>query len=500
MFSKKNPMLDRRISYPYFSTDHINTKGGFIMLKAGLYIRVSTLEQAKEGYSIQAQTDKLTNYSKAKDYSIENTYIDPGYSGSKMERPALQRMIHDIETNKIDVVIVYKLDRLSRSQKDTLYLIEDVFLKNNVDFVSMQESFDTTSPFGRAMIGILSVFAQLERENIKERLTMGLRERAKSGKFIGTHEQFVPLGYRYENDSLLVNPYEALAVKEIFDLFQNGESLFNIAKIISTKYTLRKKMNSDASVKYLLKNQTYKGLISYKGEWFDGDHEKLIEDDQFNAIQDILDHREKFNLKPFKYISLLSGFCYCGKCGARYKINSRSWTTKTEGKKTKHIYECYSRSKNKPHMVVDPNCKNTKFEMFDADDLVIKQIMDLDILALEKEAKSEQTSLSFEKEKTEITHLYKQKDRIIDMYEVGSIDRASFISRLKKVNDRISEIELILASEEITEDVTDMIETIKSAQSFDWTSEDLDLKRFIVQTIISRVIFHDDSIEIIWRL
>ena len=116
------------------------------MKRAALYIRVSTMEQAKEGYSIPAQTDKLKAFAKAKDMAVTKIYTDPGFSGAKMERPALQEMISDIQNKKIDVVLVYKLDRLSRSQKNTLYLIEDVFLKNNVDFISMQESFDTSTP------------------------------------------------------------------------------------------------------------------------------------------------------------------------------------------------------------------------------------------------------------------------------------------------------------------------------------------------------------------
>lgn len=132
------------------------------MKKVGIYIRVSTQEQANEGYSIQAQKERLISYCKAKDWHIVDIYTDGGYSGSNLDRPGIQKLIADIE--KIDMVLVYKLDRLSRSQKDTLYLIEDIFLKNNVDFVSMNESFDTSTPFGRAMIGILSVFAQLERE------------------------------------------------------------------------------------------------------------------------------------------------------------------------------------------------------------------------------------------------------------------------------------------------------------------------------------------------
>lgn len=123
-------------------------------LRAAIYVRVSTMEQAEEGYSISAQTDKLKSYANAKDYQVMNVFTDPGYSGAKLERPGLKAMIKSIENKEIDVVLVYKLDRLSRSQKNTLYLIEDVFLKNNVQFTSMQESFDTSTSFGRAMVGI----------------------------------------------------------------------------------------------------------------------------------------------------------------------------------------------------------------------------------------------------------------------------------------------------------------------------------------------------------
>ena len=95
-------------------------------------------------------------------YNEYEYYIDGGYSGKNLNRPAIQKLMKDAKTNKIDCVIVFKLDRLSRSQKDTLFLIEEIFNKHNVGFTSIQEKFDTTTPFGKAMIGILSVFAQLE--------------------------------------------------------------------------------------------------------------------------------------------------------------------------------------------------------------------------------------------------------------------------------------------------------------------------------------------------
>ena len=148
--------------------------------KVAIYVRVSTDIQV-DGYSIDEQIERLEKYCQARDWIIYDKYIDPGFSGSNINRPAMLKMITDIRDNKIDLVLVYKLDRLSRSQKDTLYLIEEEFLPNSVDFISMTENFDTSTPFGKAMIGILSVFAQLERENIKTRLAMGHVGRAKAG-------------------------------------------------------------------------------------------------------------------------------------------------------------------------------------------------------------------------------------------------------------------------------------------------------------------------------
>ncbi|ELG7151519.1 recombinase family protein, partial [Listeria monocytogenes] len=138
-------------------------------MKAAIYIRVSTQEQI-ENYSIQAQTEKLTALCRSKDWDVYDIFIDGGYSGSNMNRPALNEMLSKL--HEIDAVVVYRLDRLSRSQRDTITLIEEYFLKNNVEFVSLSETLDTSSPFGRAMIGILSVFAQLERETIRDRMVM----------------------------------------------------------------------------------------------------------------------------------------------------------------------------------------------------------------------------------------------------------------------------------------------------------------------------------------
>lgn len=162
------------------------------MKKTACYVRVST-ENQRENYSIDEQIARLQGFCRAKDLTIMKIYNDAGYSGGHLQRPALQQMLRHLDD--FDVVVVYKLDRLSRSQKDTLLLIEDHFLSRGIDFISVCENFDTSSPLGRAMIGILSVFAQLEKEQITERFTMGRIGRAKNGYYHGG--PVAPTGYDY---------------------------------------------------------------------------------------------------------------------------------------------------------------------------------------------------------------------------------------------------------------------------------------------------------------
>ena len=174
------------------------------------YCRVSTENQI-ENYSIDEQRERLEAFCKAKGWVRPEMFVDPGCSGGTLDRPALRSLLDEVKHGKFGTVVVYKLDRLSRSQKDTLWLIEDVFNKYDVSFVSVCENFDTGTPFGKAMIGILSVFAQLEKDQITERFTMGRIGRAKNGLFHGGGN--APTGYDYVDGHLIVNEFEALQVR-----------------------------------------------------------------------------------------------------------------------------------------------------------------------------------------------------------------------------------------------------------------------------------------------
>lgn len=325
--------------------------------KAALYIRVSTDAQYEEGYSVDAQKEKLAAYCKLKDIDDYNFYIDGGWSGSNIKRPEMEKMIEDIKDHKINTVIVYKLDRLSRSQKDTIFLLEDIFIPNGCNFISLNENFDTTTPYGKAMIGILSVFAQLERENIRERTRMGMYERVKSGLWMGGGR--VPFGYDYDPEKNILVPNEhAEDVKKIYDLYLQGYSPNKLAEMFDVA--------NDCHISNILERVTYTGKIQFKGEILDGQHEAIIDEATWNKVQ--LERKRRSIKKTVTSEYLLTGLLYCARCGA--KMRYQKW-----GKNGLKVY-CYSQQKSRPKLIKDPNCNNDKSDACDIESIVLKNLFD----------------------------------------------------------------------------------------------------------------------------
>lgn len=339
--------------------------------RTAIYIRVSTQEQATEGYSIQAQTERLQAYCKAKGWGIFHIYTDAGFSGSNMERPALSQLLNDVEDGRVDCVLVYKLDRLSRSQKDTLHMIEDVFLDHGCDFVSMSENFDTSTPLGRAMIGILSVFAQLEREQIRERMAIGRTERAKSGLWQGGG--WIPIGYDYVDGRLVPNPIRAAAVRDIYNLFLSGTPITSIKLAVNKKYALDL---SDTTVHSVLSHRLYVGDIVWRGEIYKGQHEPLIDMETFARAQKLLHSRARIAASkpdPFKPRTLLGGLLFCENCGARY-LAKGNYSGHGDRRVYRPYYMCYSRAKSNKRLIIDPTCRNPAYAVVSLDHTIIEEI------------------------------------------------------------------------------------------------------------------------------
>ena len=249
------------------------------IINVGAYVRVSTDEQTGGGYSLQIQRERIAAQIVAKGWKLSRTYEDCGQSGGKLDRPALNKMLDDIGAGEIQAVVIYKLDRLSRKQRDTMYLIEDVFLRHGVELVSISESLDTSSPAGRAMIGMLSVFAQLERDTITERLSSGRKQKAKTGGYAGGN---TAIGYATERGkkALFADSNKATAVRLVFELNAQGLKLQQIAdKLNAEGHTTKQnaKFRPTQVMRILRRRELYEGTYTYSGVTAQGRHCAIIE-------------------------------------------------------------------------------------------------------------------------------------------------------------------------------------------------------------------------------
>lgn len=449
-------------------------------MKAGLYCRVSTDAQV-EGYSIDAQKQMLEAYCISKEIDEHEFYIDGGFSGSNLERPAVKRLMDDVKDKKIDVVIVYKLDRISRSQKDTLYLIEEIFNPNNIGFVSIKENFDTTTPFGKAMIGILSVFAQLERETIYERTRMGMLERVKSGLWMGGGIR--PLGYDYDRNTgtLVRKTKQAEMILWVYKLYLEGMSPENICDTLG--------MSGERVVRAVLKSPVYIGMIPYKGNLYEGKHEPIISKEMWDEVQTMIENRGKNDLKKSKY--LLSGMVYCGYCGAKFRY--QKWTPTT----TK-MY-CYSQQKSRPRLIRDPDCPNCRADADEVEKIVQQELfkMSLDENYFDKRmtGNNEDSLAISENRKKEIE---KQIQNLLGVLAEGFITQ--------EIKDKIRELEN--EKKRLIKQINNKKKKENNLKNFKdkicnlhevWENLSFEEKRNILITLVDKIVIRDNDIMIYYN-
>ena len=465
-----------------------------------LYVRVSTQEQAKEGYSITEQVNRLTKYCEAMCWQIYKTYTDPGYTGSNTNRPGLQALLKDIKSGHIDKVLVYKLDRLSRSQKDTLNLIEDEFLANNVDFISLNENFDTSTPFGKAMVGILAVFAQLEREQIKERMHMGMEARAKTGKWCGGRHR--PTGYEFIDDELKIIPYEAMQVKEAFESIASGNSVNATVNLFKSKgYTTQYGQWNSDRLNLILKNKVYIGMIKYGDNYYPGCHEPIISEELFDEVQSELKRRgdlHRNNRNPGKATSYLGGLMYCCRCGAKYIRISSSTANRDKTKYYRpNYYECASRAHKNKASTRDPNCKNKIYKMEQLDQIIFDEIRKLkleDHTAPHPEVSEDKTKLI----QAELIKVDKQISKVMDMYLMDDLPKDMLQAKIMELNTVKESLSDELNS--LQDQAPTLIQISKSIDSFDdiLSSGSFDDIRAIMTQLIERIDIDGEDITIKW--
>ena len=459
------------------SYNPVLNKGGN-NIKAGLYARVSTDSQL-EGYSIDAQKEFLISYAKSKDYTEFEFYIDGGYSGKDLNRPAIQRLISDCKNHKIDAVFVFKLDRISRSQRDTLYLIEEVFNKYDVSFISMRENFDTSSPFGKAMIGVLSVFAQLERETILERTRIGLKKRAEAGLWRGGGK--IPFPYRYDRNTgtLVPIPEQVELLHKMISLYISGKSFNAIGDIVGM---------DESMVETRILSITNTGKVPYRDEVFDGRHEAVVSDELYEEILRVNKVRSR---EKYERHYLLSGKVYCGYCGAKYRY--QKW-----GKRL--IMYCYSQQKSKPRYIKDPNCKNKRWDTFEIEDVVLEELfkMSLDIDLFKKTFNIATVNVKNEL-KIRLEEIKKQINNLLNFIASGiAVDETNKkITELEKEKEMIEE--KLISSDQKEKDnkvSLNMITNLKTT----WFDMDFDEQRRIIEHLIDKVVVKDNEVSIYYNI
>jgi site-specific DNA recombinase len=286
-------------------------------MRVGLYVRVSTDEQSKDGYSVGAQSKKLQQYAEFSDWDAK-LYVDDGYSAKDLKRPQINTLLQDMRDGRINTIVIHKLDRLTRSVKNLHEMLE-LFERCNCKLISLTESLDTSSASGRFFITMLGAIAQWERETIGERTVVGLKEAARNKKLIGG----VPVGYTKVGDKRVIDEPNAQIIRRIFEKYNSGIGAEAIAIELQKNPATSTLRNWETTrIVKILRNRNYLGESKIKFK--DGEEYKIlnaypqiIDRELFDSVQKILARRSELHprQKSDKTKRIFSGLLRCT-CGA----------------------------------------------------------------------------------------------------------------------------------------------------------------------------------------
>ncbi|MDR2068046.1 MAG: recombinase family protein [Holosporaceae bacterium] len=324
-------------------------------VRCAIYTRKSNDDGLEQEFnSLDAQRLSAENYIASQTHEnwrlVSKHYDDGGFSGGNMDRPALQELFDDIRSGLVDMVVVYKIDRLSRSLFDFSKIIE-LFEKHNVGFVSVTQAFNTSTSSGKLMLNMLLSFAQYERELTGERIRDKFASSLKKGMWMGG---VVMLGYEVKERKLVINENEAKIIRFIYNKFIETESYCRVCQMLNNaghRTKIKKLKTGEATggqmfepkaVQRILKNPYYKGCVSHKGNVYQGEHEAIIDEETWNRVQEIFANHS--SNEKVKYASpnpaLLSGLIRCAACNCLMGADSAK-----KGNITYRYYTCYNHKK-----------------------------------------------------------------------------------------------------------------------------------------------------------
>ena len=467
------------------------------MLETGIYIRVSTEEQAKEGFSIRAQEEKLRAYAKIKEWHVYDVYMDEGISGKNItERPEINRLIADVEKGVVNNVLVFKIDRLTRSIVDLMSLVE-LFNRHDCGFNSLCESIDTQTATGRMFIKIIGIFAEFERENISERTRLGFERKVKEGYTLCT--QKASYGYDRQSGEKIqtINEREAIIVKEIFDMFVNKHMTYiDIAKNLNSR-AIPSKENSiwhTLTVKNVLTNCNCIGNVRYsikddkRNFETKGVHEPIISEELYNQTQELIKNISRKAYKKYpKQDSYFAGIVFCGACGGKMLARG-DYKRYENGILSPISYRCENR-RHKTCTASDSSHQKVEQAFFEHIN-ACEDFNTLDEVQLIAKTEIKNQNLELINDlNNQLEKLERREKEVLDKYIDGNVDFDIFMDIKKKIEKEKQQISStrerieIYIDEEITIKKENIIKSLKE----NWEYLNKEEKRQFLINFVDRI-------------
>jgi site-specific DNA recombinase len=476
------------------------------VVRCAIYTRKSTEEGLQQEFNtLDAQRESAEAYIAAQKHEgwvcLPEKYDDGGFSGGNIERPAVQRLLKDVEAGRVDCVVVYKVDRLSRSLMDFARMMQ-IFDEHHVSFVSVTQQFNTTHSMGRLTLNILLSFAQFEREIISERTRDKIAAARRKGKFAGGKPV---LGYDLLSSpagpKLIVNDDEADQVRTIFKLYLEHQAMVQVLKELDKRGWTTKRWTSKAGstkgavpfskslLYHLLTNVVYLGKVRYREEVHPGEHAAIVDEQIWQRVQSILAHNGRTGGAPVKnkYGALLKGLLRCESCDC-----SMGHTYTNDGHLRYRYYVCLNAQKRGWH-----NCPTKSVPAGDIEQFVVDQIKSIGkdpavLAATIRQAKS-QGQKNLAELQVEERRLNKELARhTAEFQKLSAIpskagEMAAMQGRISAAEQRITEIRDRLIT--LSRDIVDQHEVEAALSMFDPVWETLSPREQarIIRLLVERI-------------
>ena len=468
---------------------------------AAVYIRVSTEDQAREGFSLGEQKEKLLQLCSFKGYEVFKIYEDAGISAKDMEhRPAFQEMLSDMKKGKINYIVAYKLDRVTRSVRDLEELIS-VLEQYNCFLVCDRDDVNTSTANGRFFVRMLTVLSQLEIEIVSERTKFGLNGAIKSGHLPGV----LPLGYRKDgNKKTIIDETTKPVIERIFKMYLEGKSFQQISNIFNREELLKPKKWKDTTIQKIIDNKIYMG--DYEQYKRIAKNKQIEPVTYMNVVEPIISrtvweecqHQKEKNQRTYTRdrVYLFFQKLECPSCHKIMKCKGSG------GKKRKYMYyTCEKCHINYREDKIEELLSNFIYDMVEYDMAVKKYF--LPILADHKPTKTEDID-------KEIKQLEKQKERIKKAYMSGIVEMEDFSEDYKLIEDKLEILEQkknesldldnitfspqqLIADRDIERETMIRLDTLNSVVKTTWKSKSKEEKQEFISKLVESIIITKDS-------